>query len=428
MRPVSLAGSQMLDKFFQDPRVLQRLRASVLGTALDDLAAHLHGRRYSPYIIQKYSRAAAHFAYWLEHEGIAISTLNGGTVRRFLDEHLSRCRCPVPSGGGVLHVRPALDHLLWLLARQHIPQKPRAAVVDEPQDAILERFEAHLRQTCGVAPSTCQSYMRQARAFLRGRFGAGSIDLTRLSPADLTNYVTARAGRVKPGTAKELVNALRSFVRCLGLHGLCDARLVQAVPTVPHWKLSHLPKALTDEQVRVLLGSFDRETALGLRGYAMALCLVRLGLRACEVARLCLDDIDWRPGTVRITGKRGRVRLLPLPPDVGRAIVAYLRRARVPTADRHLFVRHRIPVGEPLESQSVQATIRTAWKRAGVAVPSKGTHALRHTLATRLLRSGATLKEIADVLGHRSIDTTAVYAKLDLDRLAEVALPWPAVR
>lgn len=416
----------MLDQFFQDPRVLQRLRSSVLGAALDELAAHLHRRRYSPHIIQKYSRAAAHFAHWLEHEGIAIATLDGGIVRRFLDEHLSRCRCPVPTGGEVLHIRPALDQLLWLLVGQHIPAKSKP--VDESRDAKLEFFEAYLRESCGVAASTCQSYLREIRAFLRGRYGAGPVDLTRLSPADLTDHVTARAVRVKAGTAKQVVNALRSFVRCLRLRGLCDARLVGAIPTIPNWKLSHLPKALNDEQVRMLLESFDRDTGLGLRGYAMALCQVRLGVRACEVARLSLDDIDWRRGIVRITGKGGRVRLLPLPADLGRAIVAYLRRGRVPTVDRHIFVRHRVPVGEPLESESVQATIRTAWKRARVAVPSKGTHALRHTVATRLLRSGATLKEIADVLGHRSIDTTAVYAKLDLPHLTEVALPWPGAR
>ncbi len=223
-----------------------------------------------------------------------------------------------------------------------------------------------------------------------------------------------------------MVTALRSFVRCLRLRGLCDARLLGAVPTIPNWKLSHLPKVLAGEQVRVMLGSFDRDTPLGRRGYAIALCLVRLGLRACEVARLSLDDIDWRRGVLRVTGKGGRARLLPLPADLGRAIVAYLRGGRVPTVDRHIFVRHRVPVGEPLDSGSVQATIRTAWKRARVAVPSKGTHALRHTVATRLLRAGASLKEIADVLGHRSIDTTAVYAKLDIAHLAEVALPWPA--
>jgi len=222
---------------------------------------------------------------------------------------------------------------------------------------------------------------------------------------------------------------LRCFLRSLQLQGLCDARLVASVPSVRSWKLSHIPRLLSEEQLRLLLVSFDRSKGLGRRDYAMALCMAHLGLRAGEVARLCLDDIDWRNGILRIEGGKGRrCHILPLPAELGRAVVAYLKRGRPYTAHRRLFLRHTAPVGEPLRAGAVARAIWRAHQRGQVGAAWKGSHALRHTAATRLLHAGASLKEIADILGHRNIDSTAIYAKVDLPRLTEVALPWPELR
>jgi integrase len=242
------------------------------------------------------------------------------------------------------------------------------------------------------------------------------------------DFVATRARWCKPGTAKLVATALRSFLRFEQMCGRCDAKLAQAVPTIPRWRLGQIPKTLTEEQTRTLLGSFDRSTGIGKRDYAMAICLVRLALRAGEVAQLSLSDIDWRAGTLKIaTSKSRRASLLPLPSQVGRAIVAYLRGGRPATTERRIFVCHGFPVGGSINSGVVRSAIRRAFDRARVAVPSKGTHALRHTAATGMIRAGVTIKEVADILGHRSINTTAIYAKVDLPRLRTVALPFPKV-
>jgi len=296
-------------------------------------------------------------------------------------------------------------------------------------DRLLSAFDKHLQSVRGATVQTRREYGRYVHEFLQDSFGKAKVDVAALGAGDLIEFVAERAKHCKPGTAKLIATSLRSFLRFLQMGGLCDARLVAAVPTVPNWKLARLPKTLTSAQLRALLGAFDRRTATGRRDYAMTLFLVQLGLRAGEVAQLALDDIDWRAGTLRIAvGKSRRDSLLPLPVPVARATVAYLRRGRPPTRERRVFVSHRVRVGQPLTSSSVRAAIRRAFERGHACVPSKGTHALRHTAATRMLRAGASLKDLADVLRHRSIDTTAIYAKVDLPRLAAVALPWPRVR
>lgn len=296
-------------------------------------------------------------------------------------------------------------------------------------DTLLAAFETHLRTTQGATPGTRRHYTRYVREYLEGCHGA-TVDVTRICAAELIDFVVKRAARCAGSTAKLVATSLRSFLRFLQMKGLCDTRLVTALPTVPNWKLARLPKSLTHDQLHALLDAFDRGTATGCRDYAMALCLSQLGLRAGEVARLALDDIDWRAGTLRIVaGKARRDGILPLPVTVGRAIIAYLRRGRPSTSQRRLFVRHRVAAGEPLSSSAVRSAIRRGFARSGAqGVRSKGTHTLRHTAATHMLQAGASLKEIADVLRHRSLDTTAIYTKVDLPRLAAVALPWPGAR
>jgi site-specific recombinase XerD len=202
--------------------------------------------------------------------------------------------------------------------------------------------------------------------------------------------------------------------------------LVAAVPTVAHWRLAGLPSRLTAEEVRAFLSSFDRSTAPGLRGFAIARCLADLGLRANEVAGLELGDLDWSQGTVTIRGgKLRRADVLPLPEATGQAIVEYLRRGRPACTSRALFVRHRAPLHGPITPSIVRCTVRMGFSRAGLAGRYSGTHVLRRTAATQMLCAGASLKDIADVLRHRSLDTTQTYTKVDLPRLAALAVPWP---
>lgn len=200
---------------------------------------------------------------------------------------------------------------------------------------------------------------------------------------------------------------------------------MHAVPKIAGWRLASIPRLLNDAQVAALLASFDRSTPVGLRGYATTMCLARLGLRACEVSALTLDDIDWRAGTITVPAtKTKRADVLPLPEPVARAILAYLRRGRPEASTRQIFVRHATPSGATGPG-IVRAAVRLAGARVGLAETLASPNVLRHTVATRLLRSGATMKEVADVLRHRSIDTAAIYAKVDIDALRKVAAPWP---
>jgi len=423
----------MLDRFFRVSRVRDRLRAGTLGFAVDLFAARLHERCHSPQVVRKYIRAVGHFSHWLDAEGVAAGSWDEDTVRVFVGEHFACCRCSVPRGEPPSLTGTAVRHLLELLRERDEarPVAPRPRPHDahrEWSDEVVERFETHLRDVCGMAATTRDHYCRVVRSFLEATCGAGPRDVSLLAPRDLIEYVSDYAARVSPGTARQAATILRAFLRSLHLQGLCHARLVAAVPSIPYWKLASIPKLLTEDELDRLLGAFDRSTGVGRRDYAIALCLSRLGMRSCEVAELHLDDIDWRHGTLRINGgKRRRAHVLPLPAGVGRAIVAYLKKGRPRSTRRAIFLRRR-PPHEAMLSRDIQAVIRIAHERGRVGSPYKGTHVLRHTAATRMLRGGASLKQISDVLGHASIDTTAIYAKVDLDRLAGVALPWPEVR
>lgn len=295
-------------------------------------------------------------------------------------------------------------------------------------DALLGAFEQHLRRTCGASDCTIPGYCRYVRQFLRAVFADDQIVLTRLRPPDVIEFISVATTHYRPRTVKLAATALRSFLRFLRLQGICQARLDEAVPTAASWRLSTLPRYLREDQLQALLASLDGSTPRARRDRAMVLCLSALGLRASEVAKLRLEDIDWRAGTVHIrTRKTRRGAVLPLPREVGGAIAAYLRAGRPSKQERHVFVLHGRAVGSPIRSHVVGHAVRRALLRAGIAAPSCGTHLLRHTLATRMVRHGASLKEIADVLGHRSLDTTAIYAKVDISSLGQVALPWPEV-
>ncbi len=292
----------------------------------------------------------------------------------------------------------------------------------------MQQFLAHSTSCRGVGPATCREEGRHVREFRTGRFPDQAIDIGMITAQDLRLFVAARAEQGQTKTAQCTASALRAFLRFLVLRGMCSRELVAAVPTVAH-RGARLPRHLSGEQLHQLLAAFDRARPVGRRDHAIALCLARLGLRVGEVLGLRLEDIGWRDGTLRIApGKSRRAATLPLPPDVGRAIAHYIRDARPPTADRHVFVTHVVPVGRQLAASAARAAIRRAFVRGRLPVASTGTHVLRHTVATSMVCQGASVKEVSDVLRHRSLDTTMVYARVDLSALRPVALPWPEVR
>jgi integrase/recombinase XerD len=295
-------------------------------------------------------------------------------------------------------------------------------------DALVEEYKQHQRRTRGLREQTLDGYERLVRMFVRAALGEDPIDPSRLTNGDVVGFVVVMQARFSPCSMKAVRTALRSFVRFLRFEGMCDGQLELALPRVAHWRLSTLPRYLSDAQLARLLALLNTSTPCGLRDRAIVLTLASLGLRPGELAKLCLEDIDWRGGSIVLRERKTRQgAVVPLPREAGRAIVAYLREERPTTNERRVFVQHQgAPRGRPLSGNTVSAVVVRALDRAGVRSPLAGGYVLRHTVASRLVRRGASLKEVADFLGHRSLDTTAIYAKLDLPALRDVALPWRA--
>jgi integrase len=375
--------------------------------------------------IHKYVVALEHFDSWLQRTRRTVSSVDEAVVGRFLQDHLPRCHCRTPCNRTIQDVRAPLGHLLTVL-RSTGRARPAEVATRTPGEELVRGFEAHLRDERGAADVTCCYSARYAREFLDDQFGGREIDFSRVGPVASTRFLAARAGRWTPASMKVAAVSLRRFFRYLHFIGRIDGRLAQSVPTIAGWKLAPIPRVLTDKQVAGVLAAFDRATPIGLRGYATTMCLVGLGLRPCEVSALTLDDIDWRTGTITIPAtKTRRADVLPLPAPVARAILAYLRRGRPSATTRQLFVRHGTPAGVQAGAGHVRVAVKAAGVRAGLAVGSVNANLLRHTVATRLIRAGATMKDVADVLRHRSIDTAAIYAKVDIGALRDVAAPWP---
>jgi integrase len=324
----------------------------------------------------------------------------------------------------LIDVRAAIHHLVAVLraAGRFDEERPRCG----PVDIEVGRFDDYLRSVRGLATSTRSRRRLDVREFLGSVFGVGAVRTNAITASDITTFVTVRPRPCRPGTLGVITVSVRSYLRFLRLEGRCPEGLVAAVPRVARWRLASIPAHLTDDEQHRFLASFDTTTRRGRRDYALALCMVILGLRAAEVASLRLNDVDWRDGRLHVPAtKTCRSRDLPIPTVVGRALAAYLRRGRPESASVHLFLRIGVLEGEPMDSATVRSAVRLGYGRANLPARYTGTHRLRHTAATRLVETGAGVKEIADVLGHASLDSIAIYAKVNLPRLRAVALPWP---
>jgi len=279
----------------------------------------------------------------------------------------------------------------------------------------------------GLAPATLVSRRQWIGRFLTDRFPKGSVEVSRLRPKDIRDFFTAQCRGYRPGTANVVATAIRSYLRFRAVqHAEPVESLLAAVPSAAHWRLAALPGYLEADEVAALMAAFDRKRPQQQRDYAIVRCLVDLGLRSCEVAALRLGDIDWKNGTLTVcTEKSQRCDVLPLPSTTGRAIAEYLRTARPANESRAVFVRHRAPFHLPVSPSVIRSVVRQAAARSGLMNRLHGPHRLRHSAATRMLQGGASLQEIADVLRHRSLDTTAIYAKVDLGALRGLAVALP---
>jgi integrase/recombinase XerD len=413
----------MIEQVFSE-RVVHRMRGSWLGKeAFDELVADLLQQGYARTTIQQYVQSVEHFDGWLRRTGCEPTDLDETLVAKFLRHHLPRCRCPRPRATTLHQVRTALRLLLAALRRKG-RLAPGIALESESEKTIRE-FCVHLRDTQGLALATQASSAQFVREFLAENSRGGVFDAKRIDAHAVVRFFAARGDRWSPGSMNIAASSLRRFFRYLELTGRADGRAVQWVPSIAKWSLASIPNILTDAQLKALIASFDRSTAVGLRGYATTICLAHLGLRACEVSALTLDDINWRAGTIRIPAtKTRRADVLPLPAIVARAILRYLKHGRPALKTRQIFVRHATPCGTT-GPRIIRTAVRLAGARIGLAPGLACPNALRHTMATRLLRAGASMKDVADVLRHRSIDTAAIYAKVDIGSLRGVAAEWP---
>lgn len=360
----------------------------------------------------------AHLSRWLDEQGLDAGGLTADRVEQFAGQRRREGRNNHTSSCAV---RPFLDYLRRVGIVPVV--SPQAS---SPGEALLERYHTHLVAERGLAEVTVERYEQLARRLVLSWQQADRLDLDALTAADVLRRLSIETKGLKPNSVKAVATAMRSLLRFLHLEGETARPLAHVVLAGPARRHSALPRALTASDVQCLLGSCDRRRAMGRRDYAILMLLTRMGLRAGEVAGLELDDVDWRHGEIVIRGRGGRQELLPLPADVGEALVGYLRRGRPPTESRRLFVRVCAP-HQGLRSSSIGSLVSRACGRAGL--PRVGPHRLRHTTATDLLRHGASLSEIGQLLRHRSgAETTAIYAKVDQSALETLAQPWPGGR
>ncbi len=400
----------MLVKPIEAPAVCSR------DALLQDFEGELLQQGYPPSTVHRKKRLFADLSDWLQTQELTAGDLSFRLADRFLRDRRS--------AGFARHkthrtLRPILDYL----HRLKLAPPLEAPVREGPSSVILDRYRRFLTMERSLIATTVERYIDRLRPFLDSRNSADALELGNLRPADIISFVVARCPRENSSTAKLTVTALRSFLGFLHLEGITERSLVCAVPSVARRRLVGLPKGLEPDQVQRLLASCHANTPVGCRDLAILTLLVRLGLRRGEVAKLMLDDIEWRAGTIVVRGKGNCIERIPLPQDVGLRLVEYLKQARPMNAlGRAVFVRCVAPYHH-LTATRVSTIVADAARRADLG--RVHAHRLRHTAATQLLRTGASLPEIGQLLRHVRTETTAIYAKVDRNGLRMIARPWP---
>lgn len=392
--------------------VVKRLYVGTLEPFLDSFASLLSNRGYAGSSIKDKIRLVAKFSEWLNQQHLEVNELNEQWIDKFI-KYNGR-KGPVRRGDFAT-LRLMLKHLGRSTITSHLLN----------ESYTLNGFAQYLSQERGLSPATLSNYIPMVRYFLINRFPTGPIQIDRLTPADVTTFLLCYAQRVKRKTVKLMVTSLRAFFRYLYLCGETATDLAEFVPTVSDWRLSDLPKFLEPQQVESLLTSCDQNNKVGQRDYTILLHLTRLGLRAGEIVAMTLDDIHWEVGELTVRGKGPRTDRLPIPRDVGEALVTYLKQGRPACSTRRVFIRARAPYQGFSSSVAVCNIVQRALLRAKLQPPSKGAHLLRHSLATHMLRKGASLTEIGEIMRHTSISTTEIYTKVDMAALRALAQPWP---
>ena len=399
--------------------VLSREPEGPLAAHIGTFTAFISAQGYALYSIHRQVHLAACFSRWLKQKGVERHFITSEHTRQYLRYRARQ----VKLGQGDA---AALKHLIdFLRSEGLIPAEKVSAPRPTPVEHCAQAYEQHLREAQALAEATILNYVPFILSFLKWLFGDGPVALSHLCAHDVVTFVQRQAPRLHMKRAKLMTCALRSFLKYARYRGEVVLDLAAAVPIVANWSTPSIPRAISADQVHQLLASIDRRTAMGRRDYAILLLLARLGLRSSEVAFLELDDIDWNTGTLSVRGKSSLRNELPLPSEVGKAIAAYLCNGRPFSASRRVFLRAKAPIRGFRGASGVGSIVRHSLKRAAIKAPTYGAHQFRHGLATEMLRQGASLGEIGDVLGHRHPQTTKIYTQVDLEALRTLALPWP---
>jgi site-specific recombinase XerD len=387
-----------------------------MGWFIDGYRAWLAGRGYAPGTVINMLAMAGDLGRWMDARDFAASDLDRVMVAEFRDAMRTAGMRNVPGAHG-------LDRLLQYL--EHEGVRAASAVPATPVEELVQRYRRWLVGDRGLAEATVERYVKLARLFLTQRSTELVHSVENLTGTDIVAFLLQESDRLSVGSVKGRVAELRSLLKFLYLQGLTPRPLATVVPPVAGWRDTGVPKAIPAADVQLLLGGCDRSHPTGVRDFAMLMLVARLGLRSAEVARLELGDIDWRAGQIILRGKASRQEGMPLPVDVGEALTAYLTQARPSTRIRQVFLAAKAPM-RPIAPGLVSDVTHRACDRAGL--PRIGAHRLRHSLATEMLRRGATIVEVSQVLRHRDLATTAIYAKVDYAALRAVARPWPGAQ
>jgi integrase/recombinase XerD len=390
---------------------------------LESFAKSLEDAGYSkPTILCKVG-AADHLAHWLQHKQIGLAELGDDTCQCFL-RHLPACRCSMLNHGKFIHhARWAIPQFLEHLRGVGVVAASDLQETNQEHCPELAAFRHWMLQHRGVTGSSLRVYNRVLPALL----DTVNNDIDRLNARTVRDFVLQRAKHLSRGSTNNEANAVRMFLRYLIAERKSPPGLDAAIPTVANWQLSALPRYLSSPDLERVIKSCDCSTNTGLRDLAIILLLARLGLRSADVAALRLSDVDWREASIRVSGKGRREVCLPLTQEVGDAILKYLESGRPDVASDHLFIRARAPLRPFADASAVSAIVTAAIRRSGVSTPVRGSHVLRHSAATGMLRQGVSLQDISIILRHRHLQTTALYAKVDVALLRTIAQPWPEV-
>lgn len=406
---------------YSRPATNNELPGSPLSSIAQAYLDALRAQQYSEHTVDRYLGVLDHFDHWMGVNGLRLQDIDATMGDRFVRSHLPTCSCSLKLHASVGESRAALRHLLKLFP----DSLSEPSSLADPIAAELEQFADYLRNVRGVRSGTVVYFCRDVGALLSHCFKDIPIEPHHLRTIQIDSFLRSAGLRMQTSSLQVVCTSLRSYFRYRSLKGDVTEKLSASLPRFPH-RNQRLPKTLSETQLAAFLKAFDLSNPVELRDYAIARCLLDLGLRGDEVTHLTLESLDWRNATLTLNSTKSiRAQRLPLPAGTGEVIAKYLHDARPQTADRRLFVRHRAPVGKPLDPAAIRNAMNRTFERCGLRDQFCNTHVLRRTMATRLQRAGVSVKEIADLLRHGDLDTAKTYARVDVENLRKVALPWP---